>query len=365
MLIIVVFRVLRELSSLMLPLVLASLLTVINLPLVSFLEKRRIPRFLITLVVSLTTLGALLVIIQLIRGTVEQLIIEKDVLAQQFYAKLTTAMTWVGSIVPGINTDQLWAEINDFVSPSNIASLIGTAFGALSSFGSSSVFFIIYYLILLSGATGYNDFVEYVAGPAGTGRTREIWDKTQESIVAYISIKTVMSLITGLLAGLICMAFGLQFAMFWGFLAFILNYIPSIGSIIATGTPLVMAIIQFDSFGLIIALGILLAASQFVIGNVIDPMVMGNRLRLNTVTVIFGLFFWGYIWGITGMLLSVPMMVMLRLLLERSEDFSVVARVMGNPGKRNSGKLQLRPIFARFFGGRSDEEAEAPSSELT
>lgn len=76
-----------------------------------------------------------------------------------------------------------------------------------------------------------------------------------------------------------------------------------------------MAVIQFNSVAPILALGILLGATQFAIGSIIDPMIMGNRLRLNSVTVILGLLFWGYIWGIPGMLLSVPLMVMIRLLL--------------------------------------------------
>ena len=200
---------------------------------------------------------------------------------------------------------------------------------------------LIYYLIFISGATGYRAYVDYVTGPDQEGETREIWKLTQDSITAYMSIKTMISLVTGLLAGIICWAFGLQFALFWGFLAFLMNYIPSIGSMLATVFPVFMAVIQFDSAGMVFGILICLGASQFVIGSVIDPMIMGNRLRLNTVTVIFGLVFWGYIWGIPGMLLSVPLMVMIRLLLERSDDFAIIARIMGNPIKPGKKKTTL------------------------
>ncbi len=348
-LIILVFIVLKELSGLLIPLVLAALLTILNLPLVGYLKKKRVPGFFITLLVAIITLVIIWLIFTMISGTVQQIIDDKEFLASQFSKRINAAVQWLGAVIPGINVEILSTQLNNVVSPANIAGLIGTVLGTLGSVGSSSVLFLVYYLILVSGATGYKAYVSYVTGTDNTGSARQVWDLTQESISAYMSIKTVISLATGISAGLICWAFGLQYALFWGFMAFILNYIPSIGSLLATVLPVFMAIIQFDNFGLIIALAILLGIFQFVIGSVIDPMIMGNRLRLNTVTVIFGLLFWGYIWGIPGMLLSVPLMVMIRLLLERSEDLSIIARVMGNGGKTREIKRKKPSLFTRII----------------
>ncbi|MCG8452099.1 MAG: AI-2E family transporter [Spirochaetales bacterium] len=345
LLIIVTFAVLKLLGSLILPLILAALLTILNLPVVNFLERRRIPRGLIAGVVALLTLGVLWLVVTVIGSTIEQLVADIDVLAGQFNRKVNLAMGWVAARIPGLNADYLWNEMDTVFSPDSIASLLKTALGTVSSFGSSTVLFLIYYLILLSGATGYSAFIDYVFGEENQGETRHVWEATEQSIAAYMSIKTVISLVTGVLAWLICLAFGLQFALFWGFLAFLLNFIPSIGSILASALPVFMGVIQFDGLGAVVALALCLGASQFVIGSVIDPMVMGNRLRLNTITVIFGLLFWGYIWGIPGMLLSVPLMVMLRLLLERTDDLAVVARIMGNAPKRTPRRESL---FARW-----------------
>ncbi len=362
MLIVLVFMVLKELSGLLIPLVLAALLTILNLPLVSYLEKKRVPGFLITLLVAIISLVILWLIFSMISGTVQQIIDDKEFLARQFSKRINASVQWIGAVIPGVNVEILSTQLNNVASPTNIAGLIGTVLGTLGSVGSSSVLFLVYYLILLSGSTGYKAYVEYVTGTDNTGSARQVWDLTQESISAYMSIKTVISLATGISAGLICWAFGLQYALFWGFMAFILNYIPSIGSLLATAFPVSMAIIQFDNFGLIISLAILLGIFQFVIGSVIDPMVMGNRLRLNTVTVIFGLLFWGYIWGIPGMLLSVPLMVMIRLLLERSEDLSILARVMGNAGKTGELKGKKPPLFTRIVKGE-DSSGEGNKSE--
>lgn len=339
--IIAIFTLLKLLAGLLMPLVLAGLLTLLGLPLVNFLNKRKVPKVIISLLVAGLSLLIVLIVISLIGGTVEQLISDKEFLAGQLARKIDASVVWLSNLIPAVNGEMLQQEISKFFSPGKIAGVIGTVLGSLSSFGSSYVMFMIYYLILISGATGYQAYVDYVTGPDKNGDARKVWKQTQDSITAYMGIKTLISLVTGLLAGSICWAFGLQFALFWGFLAFILNYIPSIGSMLATLIPLIMAIIQFNSLSLIIGLGICLGASQFVIGSVLDPMIMGNRLRLNTITVIFGLVFWGYIWGIPGMLLSVPMMVMVRLLVEQSEDFAIIGRIMGNPPKPGKKKTTL------------------------
>ncbi len=360
MLIILVFIVLKELSGLLIPLVLAALLTILNLPLVGYLKKKQVPGFFITLLVAMLTLVIIWLIFTMISGTVQQIIDDKEFLARQFSKRINAAVQWLGAVIPGINVETLSAQLNKVVSPSNIAGLIGSVLGTLGSVGSSSVLFLVYYLILISGATGYKAYVGYVTGTDETGSARQVWDLTQESISAYMGIKTIISLATGISSGLICWAFGLQYALFWGFMAFILNYIPSIGSLLATALPVFMAIIQFDNFGLIITLTVILGIFQFIIGSVIDPMVMGNRLRLNTVTVIFGLLFWGYIWGIPGMLLSVPLMVMIRLLLERSEDLSILARLMGNAARAGQLKRKKPPLFNRII---SSENLSGPGQE--
>ncbi len=353
------FVLLHQLSHLLLPLVLAGLLTILALPLVNILEKIRIPRFLITLLVAVLTLGLLWVVVSLISGTVQQIVSQRNVLARQLAQKINMIFLWAAGVIPGFDAESFWVETAKVLTPQKISGFIATALGTLGDFGSSFMLFLIYYLIFLSGATGYKAYVEYVTGQEGNRGTREIWHLTQESFSAYMGIKTLISLLTGVIAGVVCALFGLQFALFWGFLAFLMNFIPSIGSILATLCPALMALIQFDSAGMVLGLVALLGLSQFLIGSVLDPMIMGNRLRLNTITVIFGLLFWGYIWGIPGMLLSVPLMVMVRLILERSEDLSILARIMGNPVKQQ----RKNPALYTRIVDKNTPQPDAASSE--
>jgi predicted PurR-regulated permease PerM len=157
----------------------------------------------------------------------------------------------------------------------------------------------------------------------------EGFEQVKGSIVTYIKVKFLMSLCTGIGYGLICWMFGIDFPLFWGYIAFVLNFIPTVGSIIATVPPFLLGLIQLGSFGSILGLMALLLIVQFTFGNIIEPRLMGVSLALNTVVVILGLVFWGYLWGVIGMVLSVPMLVLVKVILAQFDDAKIVVRLMG------------------------------------
>ena len=180
----------------------------------------------------------------------------------------------------------------------------------------------------------YKEFLSYVGAAQKEAVLRD-YEHVQKSIVSYMLIKTLISLATGLLTFTICSAFDISFAIFWGFIAFIFNFIPNIGSIASVILPLTMAFIQLEDFQIIIFFALLLVSIHFTIGNLIEPIIMGNRLLLNTPTVLIGLVFWGFIWGIPGMILSVPLLVITKIILDRNTEFSILGRLMGYPEKVN------------------------------
>jgi predicted PurR-regulated permease PerM len=134
-----------------------------------------------------------------------------------------------------------------------------------------------------------------------------------ETIGAYIAVKTLMCLLTGAVFVLMCWIFGIDFALFWGLFALLLNYIPSVGSIIATLPLILLAAIQLHSWTAVaLFAGILLVVQQFI-GQILEPKLMGVRLSLKPVAILLGLIFWGLLWGIPGMFLATPLMVLIRI----------------------------------------------------
>jgi predicted PurR-regulated permease PerM len=123
---------------------------------------------------------------------------------------------------------------------------------------------------------------------------------------------------------------GVDFALLWGFLTFLLNFIPNIGSIVSVIFPLLISFLQFDSVATPLLVLILLGATQFAMGNVVEPKLMEFSLNLSPLLVLVSLFFWGWIWGVWGMILAVPMMSTVKIIFENIETLQPIAVLMSS-----------------------------------
>lgn len=203
--------------------------------------------------------------------------------------------------------------------------------GQLGTFTWNFILTTIYLVAVLGSIVRYETYIDYLEGADHEGKQKmtKAFLEVKDAIVDYMKVKFLTSLCTGISFGVICWAFQINFALFWGFLAFILNFIPTVGSITATIPPILLGLIQIDSSGTFAFFIILLIGAQFLWGNVIEPMVMGSTVDLNIVFIIFGLVLWGYIWGVAGMLLSVPLIVLMRVILSQIPDAHMIVKLMG------------------------------------
>lgn len=330
---ILAFYLLNVLSTLLLPLVFAMLLVIMYQPFMLFLRKYRFPTMVIVPIIATLTIVIILFILNIFIGTIGDFAQQSDFLATQFIKKMEAIIGQIEILTHDrLNLDNITSYLLGLFNSDSVTRAVSSVAAGLGNFGRSFFMFSLYFVILLGSMTNYEEYISYVV--KDDPRFIDEIQSLQRSVSTYMTIKIIVSATTGVIAGLVCIFFGLKFAVFFGFLTFLLNFVPSIGSIIATFPPVLMAIIQFDTFHRSIAILAILFIVQMTIGNFIEPKIMGDRLMLNTVTVIFGLVFWGIIWGIPGMLLSVPLMVMLKLILAYSDSLSVLARIMGSHRKR-------------------------------
>ena len=140
--------------------------------------------------------------------------------------------------------------------------------------------------------------------------------KVVQSVTDYLSVKTVISLITGLLFGLACALIGVDFPLLWGLLAFLLNYVPNIGSALAAIPAVLVALLQLGVDGALLVLVASLLING-ILGNVIEPKLMGQKVGLSTLTIFLGLVFWSWVFGPVGTVLSVPLSIATKLLLQK------------------------------------------------
>jgi predicted PurR-regulated permease PerM len=159
--------------------------------------------------------------------------------------------------------------------------------------------------------------------------------KVDHSVQQYVALKTLVSLVTGILSYFTLLFIGVDAPAFWAFLIFILNYIPNIGSLIATLFPAIFALFQFGELTQGFLVLFIVGSIQMVIGNFAEPRIMGKSLNISPLVVLLTLAVWGVMWGITGMLLSVPITVILIIIMAEFPSTRPVAILLSRDGQLN------------------------------
>ena len=295
----------------------------------------RMPRAVALVLALVTIFAASMLIAHLIVGSLSTMSSQAD----NFDDGLTFLLDQL-SQVAGIESGELETRI---VSMVQVDTLIGNIVSGMASLASQFTIVFIYVIFLLVEQRLFGLKLRAVI-PNEEKRTRiqGILDRIAEDVQSYLWIMTLVSGLTALLSYGVMVWVGLDQAFFWALLVFILNFIPTIGSIVSTALPAIYALVQFQNFTpfLWILLGV--GAIQFVIGNVIQPRMSAQRLNLSQFVVILSLFVWGAIWGVVGMFLAVPIVAILMLVFANIKATRPVAMMLsetgsiGEPGETES-----------------------------
>ena len=224
-------------------------------------------------------------------------------------------------------------EIEKFVGDYDYASLLTGLLNSLTSLFGKAFLIIIYALFLLLEEPFFSWKIKKIyKTETEYNNANIILKKIDKSIGRYISIKSLVSFLTGLLSYFALLIIGIDAPLFWAFLIFVMNFIPTIGSLIATLFPAVFAILQFGD----IAPGLWTLGSvgfvQIIVGNYLDPKLTGDSLNISPLVVLLSLSFWGAIWGILGMLLSVPITVMMIIIFAKVPATRPIAVLLSKKG---------------------------------
>lgn len=200
-------------------------------------------------------------------------------------------------------TDQVQNQLNRL----DLQGFLTSTLSSLSATVGTIVIVIIYIVFLLLEEVAFSKKIDAIfPDQRKRARIQEVLNEIYESTNKYITLKTGISILTGGLSYIVLRLFDVDYAFLWAFLIFIFNYIPYIGSLIATLLPSIFAIVQFGSLWSFVWVFISVEAIQLVVGNYIEPKVMGRSLNLSPLVVVVALSFWGYVWDLLGMFLSVP-----------------------------------------------------------
>ncbi|MFK7900333.1 MAG: AI-2E family transporter [Cyclobacteriaceae bacterium] len=242
-----------------------------------------------------------------------------------------------GDLLASVNTKfniDIVSFIKGYSGEIEFGSILSLLFNSISDLLSNSFMVVLYALFIFIEEAYFSKKMErIIQDKTSYEKTSLIIQNINHSIANYLGLKTLVSAITGILSYIILAFIGIDSPIFWAFLIFILNFIPTIGSLIGTLFPAIFCILQFGDFtsGFLV-LG-LVGGVQLLVGNIIEPKFMGNSMNISPLVAIISLSFWGAIWGITGMVISVPITVVLIIVFSQFEHTKSLAIALSEKGE--------------------------------
>lgn len=325
---------LRLAAPILLPFSLALFLAVLTLPIVVRLQKRGVPTSVAIFLAVLVDVAVVSLLILL----ASQSIAEFQDRLPRYATRLTDLWdSWILGLqqwdVPGASN--LAVYVSDMFNPAQVVTLAGGTLTRVFAFASNAFLVFLILIFILGEATVFPAKFQAILGRQQGHSSR--LTKVVAEIQEYLGIKTFISLATGVLLGAWCWIMDLDFPVLLGLIAFVLNYVPTIGSIIASAPAVLLGLIQFG-LGHAVVVGGGFFAVNAVFGNLIEPNLLGRRLGLSTLVVILSLIFWGWVWGPVGALLAVPLTMVVKIMLENTSDLRWVAILLDKsppePGTR-------------------------------
>ncbi|MEE8242294.1 MAG: AI-2E family transporter [candidate division NC10 bacterium] len=315
---VVVIAGLRAAAPIALPFALSLLLAILSLPLLLWLQDKRVPTPLAVLLTVLANIVCLGAIVLIVGGSVESFTREAPKYADRLQQMNAALLAWLQS--KGIEVSPEIAR--DVINPGRAMAFVGQMFNSLASVLSNFVLVIITTIFILFEITQFPQKLRLVLDRQDSDS--DMFTKIIVDVQRYLGIKTLISLATGILIGVWVAILGVDFPILWGLLAFLFNYIPNLGSILAAVPTLLLALVQLGP-GAAALVGLGYLTVNMVLGTFVEPYFMGRKLGLSTLVIFLSLVFWGWVWGPVGMLLSVPLTMVVKILLENSENFRWVA----------------------------------------
>lgn len=309
-------------ESIIVPFLLSVFISIVASPPFFWLQKKGIPKAIALLLVILVFLLFISLIGLLIGTSVNDFTLKLPVYQQKLQSQTQAVVAWLIEkkfIEPDF-------QLSNVFNPGSVLKMIGDALNQVSGLFANGFLILLTILFIM---------LEITSIPL---KLKKVFSNPEESILRlqsvfqninkYIAIKTWISLGTGILVYILLLIIGVDYPLLWGVLAFALNFIPTIGSIIALIPPVLLTIIQLGFVeAIIILIGYLVINT--IMGNILEPKFMGKGLGLSTLVVFLSLIFWGWILGPIGMLLSVPLTITIKIALDSSEETRWLAVLLG------------------------------------
>lgn len=318
---VIVIAGLKSAAAMLVPFLLAIFIAVLSAPLMHWLTRHRVPDVIavLLLVVGFLLIGTMLA--SFVGSTLNAFYKDMPFYEQKLQTLITTGVTWLR----GMGVEVADNIIREYVNPGVVMRTVAKVFNGLGGVLTNTFLILFTVVFILLEASGFPNKVKKAFGEET--QAFDHFERFSQSVQQYLMIKTLVSLGTGVAVSLLLVIIGVDYWALWGLVAFLLNYIPNIGSIIAAVPAVLIALIQLGPAAAALTAAVYVGVNT-LFGNVVEPRLMGRSLGLSTLVVFLSLVFWGWILGPVGMLLSIPLTMVVKIALETRPQSRWIATLL-------------------------------------
>jgi len=321
-----VFYLLKVLSFIFVPLFFAMFISLLFLPLMRWFAKKKVPNVLglgavIGIIVSVFYVG-----VRLVKLSSRELLSVDSSFMALAESKLLGLVESVEAFF-GVQRAAGDKVINYYLKQFDVLDSVGPAFGVLSDTLSMALMTTFFVVLLLAGSINLQDVLQTVVFRKKYSSLKA-FSRIEKDIIKFIWVKFVISLLTGVGFSLACIFFDVSFPIFWGLFAFLINFIQMVGSIISVAALSIFGLVELDPSGTLLAFVLAITGVQVLMGAILEPIFLGKTFSINVVAVLVMLMLWGFLWGIPGLIMAIPITVFIKIVLEQFPKTEFIARLM-------------------------------------
>ncbi len=322
----VIFYLLKTLSFIFVPLVSAMFIALLFLPLMRWLSQKKVPKsisifFIVLIIFSVFKVGG-----ELIKLSSREIMAADNMFFAKAESKLIHLVVSLEDFF-GISRLQGDNVFIHYLQGGNIMESIGLSLDFIGNLLSGTLMTAFFVVLLLSGSVNMEKLLNSTLIKIKHSSIK-IFMKIEKDIIKFVVVKFIISLLTGIGFSLACLAFDVSFPIFWGLFAFSINFVQMIGSVISVVLLSMFAFVEIETLHTLLFFALSITAVQVVMGGVLEPVFMGKTFSLNVMTILIMLMFWGYIWGIPGLILSIPITVFVKIILDQFPRYKVITDLM-------------------------------------
>jgi predicted PurR-regulated permease PerM len=319
---VVIIAGMKAATVILVPFFLSAFIAIITAPPMFWLQNKGVPSILAVMIVVLVTLGMVVGIGTLVGQSINDFSQDIPLYQDKIESQTTALLSYAAKL--GIDTQSL--AITEIFNPAAAMKLAAAVLNGLGNVLTNGFLILMTVIFILLEAASFPNKLQAMKGTPDASLAR--WEHFLNHVKQYMAIKTWVSLATGVLISVWVAILGVDYPLLWGLLAFALNYVPNIGSIIAAVPAVLLALVQVGAIKALLLAGGYLSVN-LVMGSGIEPRFMGKGLGLSTLVVFLSLLFWGWVLGAVGMLLSVPLTITAKIALDSREDTRWLAILLG------------------------------------